>query len=91
MGQHNVSNGHMWHCGVYVAYPQLSDWSCLQWALCSLIFGVQHSDFLEVETNVEIHNNSLLDESKIESLYLVVGRIIDNFHFFHCSSANFGG
>jgi len=25
----------MWHCGVDVVYPRLSDWSCLQWALHS--------------------------------------------------------
>jgi len=24
-----------WHCGVYVSYPRLSDWTRLQWALRS--------------------------------------------------------
>jgi len=24
----------MWHCSVDVAYPRLSDWTRLQWALC---------------------------------------------------------
>jgi len=29
------------------------------------IFGVWHGDFLEVGTNIEIHNNGLLGESEI--------------------------
>jgi len=31
-------------------------------ALHSLIFGVPHSNLLEVGTEIEIHNNGLLDE-----------------------------
>jgi len=27
--------GRMWHCGVDVVYPRLSDWTCLQWTLHS--------------------------------------------------------
>jgi len=50
----------MWHCGVDVAYPWLSDWTCLQWALCSLIFGIWHRNT----------QNGLLCEGKIESFYL---------------------
>ena len=30
---------------------------------------------------IEIHNNGLLGEGKIESLYLDVVRIVGNFHF----------
>jgi len=56
----------MWHCIVNVAYPWLSD---LQWALCSLIFGIRHSDFLELGTQIEKHNNTLLDEGKIERFW----------------------
>jgi len=43
-----------------------------------------------VGTNIEIHNNGLLGEGKIYSFYLDVSKIIGNFHFFHCSSGNFG-
>ena len=46
-----------------------------------LNIGVRHSDFLEVGTEIDIHNNGLLGESKIERFYLNVGRIIGNFHF----------
>jgi len=34
-----------------------------------------------VGTNIEIHNNGLLGEGKIDSFYLDVGRIVGNFHF----------
>jgi len=34
-----------------------------------------------VGTNIEIHNNGLLGEGKIDSFYLDIGRFIDNFHF----------
>jgi len=64
-----------------LAYLWLSDWTRLQWALRSLIFGVQHSDFLEVKTKTEIHNNGLLGEGKIERFYLDVCKIIGNFNF----------
>jgi len=70
-----------WHCGADVAYPRLSDWTCLQWALHCLIFGIRHSDFLEVGTRIEIHNNSLRGEGKIESFCLDIGRIMGVFHF----------
>jgi len=66
---------------VHVVYSWLSDWTHLQWALHSLIFGVRHSDFFEVGTKIEIHNNGLLGEGKIEHFYLEVGGIIGNFHF----------
>jgi len=52
-----------------------------------LNIGVRHSDFLEVGTKIDIHNNGLLGKSKIEHFYrgdyfyLDVGRIICNFHF----------
>jgi len=46
-----------------------------------LTFGIRHSDFLKVGTKIEIHNNGLLGEGKIERFYLDAGRIIDNFHF----------
>jgi len=71
----------MWHCSVDVAYLWLSDWTRLQWALRSLIFGVRHSDFLVVGTKIEIHNNGFLGKDKMYSFYLDVGRIIGNFHF----------
>jgi len=29
------------------------------------VFGVQHSNFLEIGTKIEIHNNGLLREGKI--------------------------
>jgi len=45
-----------------------------------LIFGVRHSDFLEVGTKMDIHNNCLLGEGKSECFYLDIGRIIGNFH-----------
>jgi len=73
---------------VDVAYPQLSDWTHLQLALRRLIFGIQHSDFLEVRTKIKIHNNGLLGKGKIDIFYLDIGRIIRNFHFF---IGNFGG
>ena len=57
----------------------------------SIAFGVWHSDFLEVGTQIDMHSNGLLGEGKIEHFYLDVGRIIGNFHFFHCSTWNFGG
>jgi len=60
---------------VDVTYLRLIDWIRLQWALRSLIFGVQDSGFLEVGTKVELHNNGLLGEGKIESFYLDVGRL----------------
>jgi len=66
----------MWHCGVDVAYPQLSDWTRVQWALHSLIFCIQHSDFLEVGTKIEIHNNGLPGKGKIESFCLDIGRVL---------------
>ena len=65
-----------------VAYLWLSDWTRLQWSLRSLIFGVRRSNLFEVGTKVEIHNNSLLGEGKIESFCLDLGRIIGNFHFY---------
>jgi len=37
---------------------------------------------LEVGTKIDIHNNGLLGESKIERFYLDVDRIMGNFHFF---------
>jgi len=37
---------------------------------------------LEVGTKIDIHNNGLLGESKIERFYMDVSRIIGNFHFF---------
>jgi len=46
------------------------------------LFGVWHSDFLEIGTKIDIHNNGLLGEGKIKRFCLDVGRIIDNFHFF---------
>jgi len=49
--------------------------------LHSLIFGVWHSNFSEVETKIEIHNNGLLDEGNIGRFYLDVGINIGNFHF----------
>jgi len=79
--QCNVSNVTYRHCGLDVAYVRPSDWNCLQWALHSLIFGVQHSDFLEVGTKIDIHNNGMLDKGKTEHFYLNIGRIIGNFHF----------
>ena len=72
----------MWHCGVDVEYPQLSDWIRLQWALRSLIFGVQHSYFLDIGKKIKIHNNGLRGEGKADCLYLDIGRIIGNFHLF---------
>jgi len=53
----------------------------MQWALRSLIFDIWHSDFLDIGTQLEIHNDSLLGEGKFNSLYLDIGRIICNFHF----------
>ena len=41
-----------------------------------IIFGVRHSDFLEVGTKIDRHNHGLLGEGKIERFYLDVGRII---------------
>jgi len=35
---------------------------------------------MEVGTKIDIHNNGLLGEGKIECFYLVLGRIIGNFH-----------
>jgi len=43
-------------------------------------FGIWHSDFLEVGTKIDKHNNGLLDEGKIERFCLDIGRIIGNFH-----------
>jgi len=85
MGQRNVSTvtfgiGRVWHCSVDVAYPRLSDWTRLQWVLRSLIFGLRHSDFLEVGRKIEIHNDGLLGEGKTKSFYLDVGRITGSFH-----------
>jgi len=61
---------------------RLSDWTRLQWELRSLISGVRHNNFFEVGTKMEIHNNGLLGEGKIESFYLDVGRITGNFFIF---------
>jgi len=36
---------------------------------------------LGVGTKIDIHNNGLLDEGKIEHFYLDIGRIIGNFIF----------
>jgi len=36
---------------------------------------------LEVGIKIDIRNNGLLGEGKIERFYLDVGRIIGNFHF----------
>jgi len=66
---------------VHVAYPWLSDFTRLQWALHSLIFEIWHSDFLDIGRKIEIHNNGLLGEGKTGSFYLDIGRIIDNFHY----------
>jgi len=71
----------MWHCGVDVPNPLLSYWTRLQWALHSLIVGIWHSNFLDVGTEIEIHNNSLLGKVKIDSFYLDIVRNIGNFHF----------
>ena len=84
MGQCNVSSvciGQMWHCSVDVAYLQLSDWTRLQWALRSLIFGIRQCDFLVVQTTIEMHDNGLLGKGKIESFYLDIGKIKGSFNF----------
>jgi len=75
---------------VDVAYLLLSHLTCLQWALHSLIFGIQHSNFLEVGTKIEIHNNGLLGKGKIESFYLDIGRVIGNFYFSTVPVGNLG-
>ena len=85
----------MWHCSVDVPYSWLSDWTRLQWALhkLTLIFGLLHSDFLDVGRKIEIHNNGLLGKGKIESFYLSGHKLRQNyrqFSFFHCSIGNFG-
>jgi len=49
--------------------------------IIGLYIGIQHSDFLEVGTRIEIHNNGLLGKGKILSFYLDVSRIIGNFNF----------
>ena len=51
------------------------------------MFGVRHSDFLEVGTKIEIHNDAgLSGEGRIERFYLDVGKIIGIFIFplFQC-------
>jgi len=50
-------------------------------ALRSLIFGIQHSNFLDIGTKREMHTNGLLGEGKIDSFYLDIRRIIDSFYF----------
>jgi len=56
--------------------------SALELNTWTLIFGIRHSDVLEVGTDIEMHNKSLLGEGKIERFYLDVGRVIGNFHFY---------
>ena len=34
---HSTGIGSMWHCSVDVAYPRLSEWTRLQWALHMLV------------------------------------------------------
>jgi len=57
---------------------------------CTLILGIWHSNFLEVRTMIDIHNNDLLGESKIQHFYLDISRIIGNFHFSIVPVGNFG-
>jgi len=72
----------MWHCWVDVAYPQLSDWICLQWVLSSIIFSCAIAISWKLKQRQKyLHNNGLLVESEIESFHLVIGRILGNFHF----------
>jgi len=47
----------------------------------ALIFGIRHSNLLEVGPKKGIHNNGLPGECIMYSFYLDIGRIIGNFHF----------
>jgi len=42
----NVYIGRMWHCAVDVAYPRLSDWTRLQWALHRLVAHAADETFI---------------------------------------------
>ena len=46
----------------YVSKPSFT-------SACTLIFGVRHSDVLEVGTKIEMHNDGLLGEGETERFY----------------------
>ena len=50
----------------------------------------QNNALLEVGTKIDIHNNGVLGESKIERFYLDVGRIVGNFQFCIVSMGTLG-
>jgi len=74
-----IQEGHKTVECVCVGVPKMYNPTLLAKNNRLVLLGVQHSDVLEVGTNIEIHNNDLPGEGEI--FCLDVGRIIGNCHF----------
>jgi len=57
--------------------PSLSLSPLLGTLFCSFMLHIH----VTIGTKIEIRNNNLLGEGKIDSLYLDIGRIMSNYHF----------